>query len=332
MTLGEKIQFYRKKLGYSQEELGQQMLVSRQTVSLWEMDKTFPTIDNLVRLKDIFSVSVDELLSNQEPAKNSQDGFIESYTFQISKSEWRDIYNFSKPTFIKRIVFFLILLALAVVLRSVEQIPEMFIGATFSFAGFGLFICEIAYKNHKKAYQVKEKQAEHNYVWDFCEDYVILKVIKNNQIIKTVKIDFEDIELIQYFGDFVNVYYEGQNYVIKKSILDDNSVFYDYCNKNPQKVQTKNPNDHRITISTFLFVLSIATIFLALVCAVFASDANKLSVENMWVFFLFTPVPISSVIYGLFLKKRGYKYRKNIVVGIIMTFLLCMYGCFSFIF
>ena len=63
MTVGEKIQYYRKKIGLSQEELGQKMLLSRQTISLWEMDKTLPTVDNLLRLKEIFSVSVDELLS-----------------------------------------------------------------------------------------------------------------------------------------------------------------------------------------------------------------------------------------------------------------------------
>ena len=67
MTVGEKIQFYRKKIGLSQEELGQKMFVSRQTVSLWEMDKTLPTIDNLIRLKEIFSISVDDILSECEP-------------------------------------------------------------------------------------------------------------------------------------------------------------------------------------------------------------------------------------------------------------------------
>ena len=39
MTVGEKIQFYRKKIGLSQEELGQKLLVSRRTVSLWELDR-----------------------------------------------------------------------------------------------------------------------------------------------------------------------------------------------------------------------------------------------------------------------------------------------------
>ena len=67
MTVGEKIQLYRKRNGLSQEELGQKLLVSRQTVSLWEMDKTLPTVDNLLRLKEIFSVSVDDILSEEPP-------------------------------------------------------------------------------------------------------------------------------------------------------------------------------------------------------------------------------------------------------------------------
>ena len=50
MTTGESIQRYRKELGISQEELGQKLMVSRQTISLWETDQTVPTIDTLVRL------------------------------------------------------------------------------------------------------------------------------------------------------------------------------------------------------------------------------------------------------------------------------------------
>ena len=57
MTIGEKIQHYRKKQGLSQEDLGQKLMVSRQTISLWEKDQTVPTIDNLIRLKEIFNVS-----------------------------------------------------------------------------------------------------------------------------------------------------------------------------------------------------------------------------------------------------------------------------------
>lgn len=66
MTLGEKIQKYRKALGLSQEELGQRLFVSRQTVSLWEKNQTVPTVDNLKLLKEVFGVTVDEILSTEE--------------------------------------------------------------------------------------------------------------------------------------------------------------------------------------------------------------------------------------------------------------------------
>ena len=71
MTVGQRIQHYRKLQGLSQEELGQKLLVSRQTVSLWENDQTLPTIDNLVRLKEIFGVSIDDLLLNQQPQEQN---------------------------------------------------------------------------------------------------------------------------------------------------------------------------------------------------------------------------------------------------------------------
>lgn len=71
MTVGENIQRYRKKLGLSQDQLGQKLLVSRQTISLWEKDQTVPTIDNLMLLKDVFQVSVDEILGvENKPVKN----------------------------------------------------------------------------------------------------------------------------------------------------------------------------------------------------------------------------------------------------------------------
>ena len=54
--------------------------------------------------------------------------------------------------------------------------------------------------------------------------------------------------------------------------------------------------------------------------------------ENMWVFFLFLPVPIASIGFGFYLKKKGYKYKKNVIVGFIMATLLCVYGSFTFIF
>ena len=91
MTIGEKIQYYRKKIGLSQEELGQKMLVSRQTISLWEMDKTLPTIENLILLKNIFAVSIDDILSEADPEDDKAVIPKETYTFQLEKKDLQQI-------------------------------------------------------------------------------------------------------------------------------------------------------------------------------------------------------------------------------------------------
>ena len=74
MTIGEKILKLRKLKKISQEELAEKMYVSRQTVSLWETSQTLPTIENLVRLKDIFGVTIDKIVCDEdikEPKINS---------------------------------------------------------------------------------------------------------------------------------------------------------------------------------------------------------------------------------------------------------------------
>ena len=68
MTLSEKILFYRKKAGLSQEELAARVGVSRQAVSKWELGDATPEIDKLAALARVFGVTVDELISPDSPA------------------------------------------------------------------------------------------------------------------------------------------------------------------------------------------------------------------------------------------------------------------------
>lgn len=67
MTLGEKIYQLRKNNGISQTELANQLGVSRQAVSKWELDESAPEIEKLVALAKLFSVSTDFLLGCDEP-------------------------------------------------------------------------------------------------------------------------------------------------------------------------------------------------------------------------------------------------------------------------
>lgn len=62
MTLGQKLQQLRKRDGLSQEALAEQVAVTRQTISKWELDQSMPDLDLLARLSDIFQVSTDYLI------------------------------------------------------------------------------------------------------------------------------------------------------------------------------------------------------------------------------------------------------------------------------
>lgn len=64
MNLGNKILKLRKKKGLSQEELGEKIDVTRQTISNWELGETTPNIEQLKLLSKEFNVSIDELVDN----------------------------------------------------------------------------------------------------------------------------------------------------------------------------------------------------------------------------------------------------------------------------
>ena len=62
MIIGQKLKEARARAGLSQEAVSEKIHVSRQTVSNWETEKTYPDVISLVKLSDLYGVSLDELL------------------------------------------------------------------------------------------------------------------------------------------------------------------------------------------------------------------------------------------------------------------------------
>lgn len=60
MDLSHQIKKYRKQLAFFQEELAEKLYVSRQTISNWENERSYPDIHNLLLLSVLFDVSLDE--------------------------------------------------------------------------------------------------------------------------------------------------------------------------------------------------------------------------------------------------------------------------------
>ena len=62
MELGQQLKAHRKELGISQDELAEKIFVSRQSISNWENNKTYPDIHTLLLLAETYGVSLDELI------------------------------------------------------------------------------------------------------------------------------------------------------------------------------------------------------------------------------------------------------------------------------
>ena len=66
MTLGEKIYKLRTERNLSQGDLSEILEVSRQSVSKWENGAATPDLDKIIRLSEVFGITIDELVKNEE--------------------------------------------------------------------------------------------------------------------------------------------------------------------------------------------------------------------------------------------------------------------------
>lgn len=72
MELGKQIRKYRKEQSLSQDELAEKVYVSRQTISNWENDKSYPDVNSLILLSDVFHTSIDNLIKGDVEVMKEQ--------------------------------------------------------------------------------------------------------------------------------------------------------------------------------------------------------------------------------------------------------------------
>lgn len=70
MNFSEKFQLIRKNKGMTQEELAEKLDISRQAVAKWESGQAYPDISNLIQISNLFNVTVDYLVRDQECMSN----------------------------------------------------------------------------------------------------------------------------------------------------------------------------------------------------------------------------------------------------------------------
>lgn len=66
MEIGKMLKQARAKTSYTQEDVADKLRVSRQTISNWENEKSYPDIVNIIELSNLYNVSLDDLLKGDE--------------------------------------------------------------------------------------------------------------------------------------------------------------------------------------------------------------------------------------------------------------------------
>lgn len=95
MSFAEHLMSLRRQRGWSQEELGNRIGVTRQTVSKWEMGQSTPELEKLVELSRLFGISIDRLVGLEE---TGEEGAVFSY--RQTRSEVRSLgvyYEYISP-------------------------------------------------------------------------------------------------------------------------------------------------------------------------------------------------------------------------------------------
>ena len=250
MTIGEKIQFYRRKTGLSQEDLAKMMVLSRQTISLWEIDKTVPTLDNMIRLKEIFGVQIDDLLSDDSRVEEMEDSQIgeviidsavendvesvvnveadsvtdleaespinnELYVFKYDKTDLNKVFKRLAGTIVCRALIYAGLIFAIIVIA--DDINDLLLGFLYGALLIGEVFFLKSYLSYRKAFKKSQRRMMDSvYSYEMFDDCFVLNIFRNGEMLKAMKIYFADFEKVNIFKDYIVLQAHCQLFIFKK--------------------------------------------------------------------------------------------------------------------
>ncbi len=343
-----RIQYYRKRAGLSQEELGERLYVSRQTVSQWETGQTMPSVDSLVRLRDIFGVSVDDILGltpiseSTDPAtaapEASTSSTPETYVFHYTEASLSYVTGDWRRRMLRRMI---LSLAVAGVLFAI-MLVEPASGFACGFWGAIALVFVIQYRNGRRQMEANRPlMLARSYAYTVTDKGLIATMTDDHDPQMIIRRSLLDIKRVRTLEQYLLLETPDGTYVLDDGELPATSPIRTYLASRGAvaaaavampSAKPKPPMALRV-LSVVLFVASIASLVLGLALAGFVSQVilgdEMRFADSLWTLFCCLPIPVASIVLGIVMKRRGLAGKKNIVVGIVMCILLCIYGSFS---
>lgn len=232
MKLGNNILKLRKKKGISQEQLGEKINVTRQTISNWELGETFPNPEQLKLLSKELDVSVDELLNND--IKNV---LVE----KVSNTEKLAglILNF-----IKFLIVFIIIVPILIIIANIvfKSIREKNSGRVMNIS----IICSL----HNETY---------SYEFTYYEETAQIKEAGGDAYLANIT-GIEKYSDVHQALDIIDAYVKNNGGTCKKvenrylNDIIDMQIKEDTLSKKEATIIIKNNSDYDITFGEYFWI------------------------------------------------------------------------------
>lgn len=333
MTVGERIQYHRKKQNLSQEELGQKLLVSRQTVSLWETDQTLPTVDNLRLLRDIFGISIDELLGVEPASVPDEPTPLESYTFRHTREPLDARLKSQRRSLLARFGAFL--LVIAMFFMSASQTDEYLVICLCLGAFAAVCACRyiaVFWQLRKKHDSDLNRMLANTYTYNLFENELHIRIQRDGECLENLHIPYDALAKVGRTECYYEIYNSGRMYFVPRSLFETGDPAL--RSRFEALLETKLGASKGVATEGKWKVISIALVVASI--AVLVVGAGKLGLmslyeftrmgQGFWAFSAFLLIPFASIAMGIYLQRKGKRALKNIVIGIIVIVLLVMQG------
>jgi len=334
MNIGLRIQSLRKRRGMSQEELAEKLYVSRQTVSQWETGQTMPSIDNITRLHEVLDVSFDELMSEEQPKGKFE--ACEWLEMKLDAGERKRAFAFTYTGLYVKLAIVLDMLVWVIVFACINGAEYfswdrgMIIGVL---AVFAFMYTGVALRVRKMRIAADKAQRYSRY--RVCGDRLDVELCEHGEAVETVTVNIEEITNLRQNSSVLVFTARNRTFMLSAAKMADAvelKRFFSVVEGNRTRTIASQKRWEKV-VSVLLMVFSfIAPLFALSMNGILQSaHSDYLNMNDyMWTFFIAAVLPAASIAFAIWQRKKGIHNVRNLVVGLIMFVIMCLFGCFVF--
>lgn len=319
------------------------MNVTRQSVSLWETDQTVPSLESLKTLSEIFAVSLDELcgapakdVESAPPQTTEKEEYLACVQTKYTSELVKHINKVSaKKFYITCIVGIIISIWMGIGIALSNADNTALIAPIIFVILFAAWLIRLSLLLKKRTAEFLKLFPQGVVTVKLFHDYFEVESTSDNTDFKAT-IRYGDVKKVINAEKCILVCYGNTVVPIEKN---QSEINYDLILKllnvpSNNKGASQNKRLKALLLATF--ILSLLSVCMALIVTAISVSFSPLPdypynmPEYMWIFFVFMPLPLASVILGIIFQAKNYKCKKNIIAGIIMCAVLAIFGSFTF--